>query len=226
MTPPPLKHRPALPPTLITMFAEVRNCAVEAAIRALSPRVVSTKAAVCTPLTVNRAPGCVRQETPGGGSGAMTAISEWPRTSSLVAVIDAVPPVRAVTIPAGVTVATCTSSLVHVTGRPASAWPRESFGVALSGRVWPESNVADAGVTSTDATGGGAGGGGGGGGGTCVRSLPWQPPSATASTTARSTCRLRTLTGNVVESLKRTSHLNRRARLAVAGNCTFPATSA
>ena len=139
MTPPPLKHRPALPPTLITMFAEVRNCAVAAAIRALSPRVVSTKAAVCTPLTVNRAPGCVRQETPGGGSGAMTAISEWPRTSSLVAVIDAVPPVRAVTIPAGVTVATCTSSLVHVTGRPASAWPRESFGVALSGRVWPES---------------------------------------------------------------------------------------
>src|SRR6059036_240336 len=127
MTPPPLKQRPALPPTLITMFAEVRNCAVEAAILALSPRVVSWKTAVCTPLTVKRAPGCVRQETPGGGSGAMTAISERPRTSSLV----------------------------HVTGRPASAWPRESFGVALSGRVWPESKVAVEGVTSTDATGGG-----------------------------------------------------------------------
>src|SRR6266566_3595449 len=228
MTPPPLKHRPALPPTLITMFAEVRNCAVEAAILALSPRVVSWKAAVCTPLTVKRAPGCVRHETPGGGSGAMTAISEWPRTSSLVAVIAAVPPVRAVTIPAGVTVATCTSSLVHVTGRPASAWPRESFGVALSGRVWPESKVAVAGVTSTDATGGGGGGGGGaggGGGGTCVRSPPLQPPSASASTTARSTCRLRTLTRNVVESLKRTSHLNRRALLDVAGTCSFPATS-
>src|SRR5436853_4654597 len=187
MTPPPLKQRPGLPPTMITMLSEVRNCAVEAPTLALSPRVVSWKAAVCTPLTVKRAPGCVRHETPGGGSGAMTAISEWPRTSSLVAVIAAVPPVRAVTIPAGVTVATCTSSLVHVTGRPASAWPRESFGVALSGRVWPESKVAVAGVTSTDATGGGGGagggGGGGGGGGTCGGAPALRPPSSSARAT-------------------------------------------
>src|SRR5437879_11852818 len=86
MTPPALKQRPALPPTLIGMFSEVRNCAVLAAILALSARLVSTSADVCTPLTVRTAPGCVRHETPGGGSGAMTAISARPRTSSLVAV--------------------------------------------------------------------------------------------------------------------------------------------
>src|SRR5437660_9677860 len=192
------------------MFSEVRNCAVLAAILALSARLVSTSGDVCTPLTVRTAPGCVRHETPGGGSGAMTAISARPRTSSLVAVTVAVPPGRAVTIPAGVTVAICVSSLIQVTGSPGTACPPPSFGVALSERVCPESKVADVGDTSTDATGGG-----GGGGGTCVRSLRPQPPTARASTTPQSICRLRALAWNVVESLTRTSHPSRRALLIV-----------
>src|SRR5438552_16255370 len=119
MTPPPLKQRPALPPTLITMFAEVRNCAVEAAILALSPSVGSWKAAVCTPLTVKRAAGCVRHETPGGGSGAITATSDDVRGHSEIAVIAPLPP-------PGVSCLTQPGALLTVSGAMTtiSEWPR------------------------------------------------------------------------------------------------------
>jgi len=72
---------------------------------------------------------------------------------SLVAVIVAVPATLAVTSPLPLTVATLVLLLAHITVRPASAAPAESFGVAASWTVWPTATLAVAGETATEATG-------------------------------------------------------------------------
>src|SRR5439155_603759 len=57
-----------------------------------------------------------------------------------------------VTRPLGLTVATAVLLLAHVTVRPVSALPAESFGVAVSCTVCPTRMLAVAGETATEAT--------------------------------------------------------------------------
>jgi len=65
----------------------------------------------------------------------------------------AVPALAPVTSPVALTVAMAVLELVHVIPRPLRGLPPESFGVAVSCTVCPTGTPADAGVTSTDATG-------------------------------------------------------------------------
>src|SRR5439155_1472914 len=68
------------------------------------------------------------------------------------AVMVAEPAALLVTRPLGLTVATAVLLLPHVTVRPVSALPAESFGVAVSCTVCPTRMLAVAGETATEAT--------------------------------------------------------------------------
>src|SRR5204863_9228971 len=72
---------------------------------------------------------------------------------SLVAVIVAEPAVTLATRPLPLTVATLGLPLVHVTIRPVSVPPAESFGVAVSCTVCPTVRLVVAGEIATEATG-------------------------------------------------------------------------
>jgi len=74
---------------------------------------------------------------------------------SLVAVIVAEPRPTPVTRPTALTAATDELLLTHVTVRPLSTLPAESFVVAESCAVWLTSTVVDVGFSVTDATGAG-----------------------------------------------------------------------
>src|SRR6266436_5581584 len=76
-----------------------------------------------------------------------------PAFPSLVAVIVAVPAATPLTSPLLLTVAILVLLLAHVTGRPVSAVPAESFGLAVSCAVCPTVRLAVAGATATAATG-------------------------------------------------------------------------
>src|SRR2546428_4974914 len=82
-----------------------------------------------------------------------TVTAALPALPSLVAVIVADPAALLVTRPLGLTVATAVLLLAHVTVRPVSALPAESFGVAVSCTVCPTVRLAVAGATATAATG-------------------------------------------------------------------------
>src|SRR5438094_5082701 len=84
---------------------------------------------------------------------AATVTVALPAFPSLVAVIVAEPAALLVTRPLGLTVATAVLLLAHVTARPVSALPAESFGVAVSCAVCPGVSLAVAGETCTEATG-------------------------------------------------------------------------
>src|SRR5580765_619550 len=83
----------------------------------------------------------------------VTVIVENPWMPSHVAVIVAVPGATAVTSPDPSTVATPAAPVDQVTTRPSSAPPAASLGVADSPSVCPSTTLAEAGVTSTEATG-------------------------------------------------------------------------
>src|SRR5206468_54901 len=87
------------------------------------------------------------------GGGAVTVIAAVPLFPSLVAVIVAEPAAPPVTNPVALAVARVGSLLTHVTARPVSGVPFESFGVAVSCTVAPTRMPATAGVTVTVATG-------------------------------------------------------------------------
>jgi hypothetical protein len=80
-------------------------------------------------------------------------MTEVPFLPSLVAVIVADPAAIAVTRPLPLTVATVGWLLDHVTTRPVSVLPAESFATAESCCVEPIETVALAGVTDREATG-------------------------------------------------------------------------
>src|SRR5437763_17049541 len=84
---------------------------------------------------------------------AATVPVALPAFPSLVAVIVADPAALLVTRPLGLTVATAVLLLAHVTVRPVSALPAESFGGAVSCTVCPTVRVAVAGATASEATG-------------------------------------------------------------------------
>ena len=75
-----------------------------------------------------------------------------PLCPSLVAVIVTAPAATPVTSPVADTLAIAAFELVHVITRPVNTFPAASFGVALSCCVAPIDNVADAGLTATEAT--------------------------------------------------------------------------
>src|SRR5256885_6297160 len=83
---------------------------------------------------------------------AATVTVAVPFTPSLVAVIEADPAATAVTSPLAFTVATAGVLEVHVTVRPASAFPPASLRAAASCRVLPTKRLALVGLTTTDAT--------------------------------------------------------------------------
>jgi hypothetical protein len=83
----------------------------------------------------------------------VTVTVELPAFPSLVAVIVAVPAATPLTSPLLLTVAMPVLPLAHVTVRPVSAVPAESFGVAVSCTVCPTVRLAVAGATATAATG-------------------------------------------------------------------------
>src|SRR5439155_1241822 len=82
-----------------------------------------------------------------------TVTAAVPAFPSLVAVIVAVPAATPFTSPLLLTVAILVLLLAHVTVRPVSAVPAESFGVAVSCAVCPTIRLAVAGATATEATG-------------------------------------------------------------------------
>src|SRR5438309_873382 len=84
---------------------------------------------------------------------SVTVAAAVPAFPSLVAVIVAVPAATPFTSPLLLTVAILVLLLAHVTVRPVSAVPAESFGVALSCAVCPTVRLAVAGATATEATG-------------------------------------------------------------------------
>jgi hypothetical protein len=94
------------------------------------------------------------------GTGATTAT--WMRAlrPSQVARSHARPGARAVSSPAGVTVAMVSSSLVHTTGRSRSGASSAPRGVATSWCVAPTSNEAAGATACTTATAGRLGAGG------------------------------------------------------------------
>src|SRR5437773_486736 len=95
-----------------------------------------------------------RGATPTGATAAfVTVMDAVPLFPSLVAVIVAEPGVTPETSPLLFTAATAVLELDHVTVRPESGAPFASFGVAVSGTVWPACTDAEGGVTSTVATG-------------------------------------------------------------------------
>src|SRR5438309_1217076 len=75
-----------------------------------------------------------------------------PLCPSLVAVIVTAPAATPITSPVADTLAIAAFELVHVITRPVNTFPAASFGVALSCCVAPIDNVADAGLTATEAT--------------------------------------------------------------------------
>src|SRR3989449_294696 len=83
----------------------------------------------------------------------LTVTAALPLLPSLVAVIVTAPAATPVTSPVAETVAMPALELVHATDRPASTFPAASFGVALSCCVPPTRRFADAGLTTTEATG-------------------------------------------------------------------------
>src|SRR5438132_7089235 len=83
----------------------------------------------------------------------VTVMAAVPLFPSLVALIVMEPGVTPETRPLLLTVATAVLELDHVTVRPESGVPPASFGVAVSGTVWPACTEAVLGVTSTVATG-------------------------------------------------------------------------
>src|SRR5947207_12814215 len=86
---------------------------------------------------------------------ALTVTAELPLFPSLVAVIVTGPPAALpVTRPFASTVARVALLVPHVTVRPVSAFPAASLGVAVSWSVVPAVTLAEAGLTSTEATGG------------------------------------------------------------------------
>jgi hypothetical protein len=84
---------------------------------------------------------------------SVTETAAVPLFPSLVAVIVADPAPTPVTKPLADTVATPAALVVHVSARPVSTFPAESFGVAVSWVVPPTRMPADAGLTVTVATG-------------------------------------------------------------------------
>src|SRR5207244_2737605 len=87
----------------------------------------------------------------------VTVIAAVPRLPSLVAVIVAPPAAPAaapVTRPFPFTAATALLALDQLIVRPDSGFPFASSGVPVSCSVWPTGTVADAGLTTTDATAG------------------------------------------------------------------------
>jgi len=106
----------------------------------------------CTvaPTTTDAEVGATLTEATGA---CVTVMAAAPLLPSLVAVIVAVPAPAPVTSPVALTVATAVLELVHVIPRPVRGLPLESLGVAVSCTVCPAGIPADAGVTSTDATG-------------------------------------------------------------------------
>src|SRR2546428_699016 len=82
-----------------------------------------------------------------------TVTAALPLLPSLVAVIVTVPAATPVTRPLAETVASVGFELAHATDRPASTFPAASFGVALSCSVPPTRRFANAGLTTTEATG-------------------------------------------------------------------------
>src|SRR5205809_908412 len=93
--------------------------------------------------------GVTATEATGTTATVTVALPAFP---SLVAVIVAEPAALLVTRPLGLTVATAVLLLPHVTVRPVSALPAESFGVAVSCTVCPTRMLAVAGETATEAT--------------------------------------------------------------------------
>src|SRR5437016_1136599 len=77
-----------------------------------------------------------------------------PLLLSLVAVIVAAPAATPVTRPFPFTAATALLPLDQLIVRPDSGFPFASSGVPVSCSVWPTGTVADAGLTTTDATAG------------------------------------------------------------------------
>src|SRR5204862_4753244 len=85
---------------------------------------------------------------------ALTVTAELPLFPSLVAAMVTGPPATlAVTRPFASTVARLASLVPHVTPRSVRGVPAASFGEAVSCSVVPTTRLADAGLTSTDATG-------------------------------------------------------------------------
>src|SRR6266481_2672912 len=84
---------------------------------------------------------------------SVTVTVALPVFPSLVAVIVAVPAATPLTSPLLLTVAILVLLLAHVTVRPVSAVPAESFGLAVSCAVCPTVRLAVAGATATAATG-------------------------------------------------------------------------
>src|SRR2546422_11292207 len=77
----------------------------------------------------------------------VTVMADAPLFPSLVAVIVAVPAVFPVTSPRALTIATVALLLAQLTVRPDRRLPFASFGVAVSGTVWPTCTDAVAGLT-------------------------------------------------------------------------------
>src|SRR2546430_3726387 len=86
----------------------------------------------------------------------MSAVPLFP---SLVAVIVAAPPAAPVPTPLALPAATPAALVPHAIVRPVSTFPLASFRLAVSCTVAPTGTLADAGLTTTDATGAGGGGG-------------------------------------------------------------------
>src|SRR3989442_14189883 len=82
----------------------------------------------------------------------VTVTAAVPVFAPLVAVMVAAPAVTPVTSPLASTVATPEALLVHVTVRPASPLPAESFRVAARCTVLPTAKLSEAGFTRTERT--------------------------------------------------------------------------
>ena len=89
----------------------------------------------------------------GTGGTALTVTVAVPLLPSLVAVTVAVPAATPETTPAGDTVATAAGLELHVTVRPESVLPAESFTTVVSVVVWPAVTLVVGGCTDTTATG-------------------------------------------------------------------------
>src|SRR5437762_3159134 len=102
-------------------------------------------------------PATARSDTVPGlvTTGAATVSTAVPVTPSLVARIVSVPTANAVASPPPDTVATAGLLDAHVTVRPVSALPAESFSVAVSCCVAPGARLALAGLSVIAATGAG-----------------------------------------------------------------------
>src|SRR3989442_893396 len=77
-----------------------------------------------------------------------------PLLPSLVAVMVVDPAATPLTSPLPLTAATALLPLDQLIVRPDSGFPFASSGVPVSCSVWPTGTVADAGLTTTDATAG------------------------------------------------------------------------